>query len=231
MHDGIMERIKEDSELAWFFGFSIGDGYSTYGRYGIDTTTSEIVSLLVDNLRKLTPIPLKAEVYGNPNTFHIPDIETLYYGKKKDVHSDHIKIKVDSVEFASRIKRIQDVIIKNIDNFPLNTKCCILGGFFDAEATVSPNGIVEIDLSPENLELANVISRLLSDIGIENRIFQYSLKIRITARGGMKMIGNLKAFKENVDFKITRKKKELMDMITVYSFPVDNRSKERLVCY
>ena len=151
MHDEAIELIKKDDELAWFFGFSIGDGYSTYGRYGIDTTTPEIVGILIDNLRKLTPIPIKAEVYGNPEKFHLPGIETRYYNKKKDVHSGHVKIKIDSVVFASRIQKIQDEIIDNMDFFPKEIKCRIISGFFDAEATVSPNGIIEIDLSGNQL--------------------------------------------------------------------------------
>lgn len=38
-----LEKTK-DKNLAWFLGFSVGDGYTTYGRFGIDTTTPEIVN-------------------------------------------------------------------------------------------------------------------------------------------------------------------------------------------
>ena len=63
MQNDIMEHIKNDIDLAWFLGFSAGDGYSTYGRYGVDTTTVEIVNPLINNISKLTTIPIKAEIY------------------------------------------------------------------------------------------------------------------------------------------------------------------------
>jgi hypothetical protein len=228
MQSNILQNIKVDNELAWFFGFSTGDGYITYGRYGVDTITSEIVKLLINNLMKITTVPIKTEIYGNPEKFKLSDIKTLHYQKRKSIHSEHIKIKVDNVEFARKMQKLQKEIIENINNFPKETICNFLQGFFDAEATVSPSGIVEIDLSLENQKITELISKLLNTLGIENKFFVYPSKTRITIPGGTKKINNLKSFREYVGFRITKKKIELNDMISIYSLQIDNRARQEI---
>ncbi len=228
MNEEATELVKEDNDLAWFIGFSLGDGYSTYGRYGIDTTSPEIVGTLLENLRKMTQIPVKAEVYGNRERFCLDGVKTHYYLKRKDVHSDHIKIKVDSVSFASGIRKIEEEIIRNCESLPETTKCKILSGFFDAEGTVSPNGILEIDLSPKSVELAGFVNGLLKGAGIRCKLFHNPRRIRVVVCGGMKDVGNLSLFQEKVGFRIQRKKEELKDMIAVYSLPVDKRTKTEI---
>jgi len=119
------EKTKRNENLAWFLGVSIGDGYTTYGRYGVDTTTPEIINLLIGNLAKLTKKSIKAEIYGNPDKFNLKGVIPLYYQKRKEIHSNHIKIKVDSVEFSREMSKLHNEVLENVNNFPENGICSL----------------------------------------------------------------------------------------------------------
>jgi len=63
------KKMVSNERLFWFVGFFIGDGYSTYGRIGIDTTTPKFADAIVRQLTLLTLKPIKFEVYGDHQKF------------------------------------------------------------------------------------------------------------------------------------------------------------------
>lgn len=219
---------SRDKNLAWFLGFSVGDGYTTYGRFAIDTITPEICDLIVKQITKLTDKEIKAEIYGNKSKFPVK-LKSTIYKKKTPIHSDHIKIKVDSNAFAKEMGNQTKLFIKNVENLPEKIACNFLQGFFDAEATVSPQGTVEIDLSTKNQKLADLVSKVLSNLGIKNKIQNYKSRIRVTVSGRTKEVNNLKKFQKLVGFKIPKKKTELENMVKIYSLPIEKRSKEEII--
>ncbi len=132
---------------AWFVGMLCGDGYISYGRVAFDTTSQQISKNLLKVLKTLTINEnIKFEVYGNPEKFKIYKTP-LVYGLKSQNSSDTLKIKIDSVKFSKTILQLKEKFLSDIDDMSVKEQISFLKGFFDAEATVSPDCTIQIDLS------------------------------------------------------------------------------------
>ncbi len=206
-------------DLSWFIGFFVGDGYTTRGRVGIDTTSPDNAKRILDVLQQLSE-KVKIEVYGSPYKFNnILPTNYLLYSKKKIQHSDHIKIRIDDTKFQKTFLEIKEKYIQNIPNELIGD---FLQGFFDAEATVSPVGQVEIDLSKDNKPIMELIRKLLTELEIKHNIKEHKSRLRLEIHGTSKNISNLIKFQKSIDFYDRRKRAELEKMIRVYSNPVND---------
>lgn len=137
----IQQINKQD--LFWFIGYFVGDGYVTTGRIGMDTTSSDIANRALAILQKMND-KVKIKIYGEPKTFSSLPVTNLLYSKKKPTHSDHVKIRIDDTDFMRSFVELKDMYISNVSD---NLIGDFLQGFFDAEATVSPIGQIEVDMS------------------------------------------------------------------------------------
>ncbi len=141
----------DQKDLAYLIGFFRGDGYFTYGRIGIDTISPDVANKLVEILSDLSSKKIKIEVYGNPEKFsQILQNDSLQYPKRNSKHSDYVKIRIDSVEFSNAFKTILTEFEKNMRQLAPEIICKYIQGFFDAEAYVSPQGTIEIDMCRTN---------------------------------------------------------------------------------
>lgn len=216
---------NENHDLAWFLGFFVGDGYTTTGRIGVDTISPEAASRIVSILSKLTN-KTRIEVYGDPESFSdILSSGFLKYGRRKENHSDYVKIRVDDSVFLRDFVKYKERFIKDI---PEHLVCHFLRGFFDAEATVSPQGTIEIDLAKENRKLLHFVGSLLGKLGISYQISEYKSKIRLEIHGRMRRIENLIKFRRTINFSIIQKRDELEKIIHLYSQPRDIRTENEV---
>ena len=214
-----------DGNLAYLIGFFKGDGYFTYGRVGVDTISPDVANKLVEIFSKLSEKKIKIEVYGNPERFlQILQKDSLIYPKRNAKHSDYVKIRIDSVEFANKFKNIISEFETSINEANFDAICKYLQGFFDAEAYVSPQGTIEIDLCKDNEKLLINISKLLDKVSVKNKVTSYKSKIRLVVLGGTKNISNIIKFKNKIDFYLSIKNQELKDVIEIYSKSKDHRN-------
>ncbi len=220
------EKSKTSNEdLSYLIGFFKGDGYFTYGRIGVDTISPDIANRLVEILSELSEKKIKIEVYGNPEKFlKILQKDSLFYPKRNDKHSDYVKIRIDSVEFSNKFKNILNEFENNTNQADPCIICNYLQGFFDAEAYVSPQGTVEIDLCKESISLLTHISKLLEIVGIKNSIKIQKSKIRLVILGGTKNISNIVEFRNKVGFYMATKSEGLENIISIYSKSRDMRT-------
>lgn len=217
MNSKIQQINKQD--LSWFIGFFVGDGYTTKGRVGIDTTSPDNANRILKVLRQISE-KVKVEVYGSPNKFHdlLPN-NYLLYQKKKAQHSDHIKIRIDDTKFQRAFLEFKE---KYVDNIPFDLIGDFLQGFFDAEATVSPIGQIEIDLSKDNKPIMQLIGKLLPELEIKHKIKEHKSRLRLEISGTSKNVPNLMKFQKSINFYDSRKREELDNMIQVYSNPIND---------
>lgn len=226
---GSKVSVKEDTSMPWLVGFFIGDGYFTYGRVGVDTITPEFAEKVFKKFKELTNSEIKVEVYGNPEIFkNFLPTDYLQYPKRKANHSDYVKIKIDSVQFASEFKLNIQNFLEKLENFDTKTKATFLQGFFDAEATVSPDSTIQIDLKKSSLKILEGVSKILKEVDIKNTIKEYKSKVRLTVVGGTKNIINLLKFKEKIGFSSPTKNRELSTMIEIYKKVRETRTKEEI---
>ena len=217
----MIQKIQQinKQDLSWFIGFFVGDGYATRGRIGIDTTSPDNARRIIKILRQLSE-KVKVEVYGSPDKFSslLPN-NYLLYQKKKVQHSDHIKIRIDDTKFQKTFLGVKENYIQRI---PVELVGDFLQGFFDAEATVSPIGQIEIDLSKSNKPIMQLIGKLLSELEVEHKIKEHKSRLRLEISGTSRNVPNLMKFQEFVNFYDGRKRAELENMIQIYSNPRNN---------
>lgn len=140
--------MESDDEFPWFVGFFKGEGYATYGRIAVDTITPEFASKLMRILSGLSKKEVKTEVYGDISKFVLN--AHLTHPRKTLNASDSIKLKADSVIDCECIQQKITTFLESINTASPDAKRKFLQGFFDAEATVSPAGTIEVDLSKKN---------------------------------------------------------------------------------
>jgi len=207
----IQQIDKQD--LSWFIGFFVGDGYTTRGRIGIDTTSPDAASKILSILQNLSD-KVKVEIYGNPEIFSNLTKNALFYPRRKSHHSDYVKIRIDDTKFQKEFVEFKEKYIKNVSYDLIGD---FLMGFFDAEATVSPVGQIEIDLAKESKILTELIGSLLTKLEIKHKIKEHKSRIRLEVLGTSRNIQNLIKFQKYINFYDRRKKAELKNMIRIYS--------------
>jgi len=221
-----MKSLFKNGQIFWFIGFFIGDGYTTYGRVGIDTTTPKFAEVIVDQLTQLTDKPVKFEIYGDHKKFRaILTRSFLHYPKKREDWSDYVKIRIDSENFRRKFSQFIQKTYEKIEELPKEYQLKFLQGFFDAEGTVSPDGTVQVDLAKDNfnLKLAKKISTLLSRFKIKNKLREKRRRISLIIEGRSAHITNLELFQELIGFSSPIKRRDLEIVIDVYSSSKDNR--------
>ena len=215
-------------DLAYLFGFYIGDGYFTYGRTGFDTISPQIAVKLSEILTKISPKQPAVEVYGNPEKFSGVIGRKLFYKKRSAKHSDYVKVRIDSVKFSEQLSENISDFLSKLDDKSEKEIRAFARGFCDAEASVSPDATVQIDMAKENLKTLKLAKKVFGRLGIGSQLKMLAKKCRLIVSGTSKNLDNLIKFRNKVNFYIPEKRRVLEISLKIYGQPRDKRTPDTL---
>lgn len=225
-----LETLKPTEDLAWLMGFFKGDGYIIYGRTGIDTITPEFAEKIYQIFSLITKEEIKFEVYGNSEKFkNFLPTDFLQYPSRNPNWSDYVKIRIDSVEFSKTFNKILEDFVNKTNTFDKEIQLKFVQGFFDAEATVTPNCEITIDLSKENGYILELISNILLKFNILTKLKEHKSKVTLRVLGGTNLLSNAIKFQRLVNFVSLAKQRKLSEVVRIYSLHKEERTRENLI--